>query len=729
MAAPRTPIASLTGWCIRHARVVIAGWLGLAVALLLSSSLVGSNYRTVFRLPGTDSQRATDLIDANFPGHRGSTELLVLHARSGTFLDPRLREGAERLLGKLRQVSDVVRVVDPFASPGHALTSTDERTALSTVQFRQPTDAVPTASVERLVSLAEAARSSSLDTGLSGQAIENLESNKPGAGEAIALIAAVVVLLISFGSAAAVGMAMASAMLALAVGFGAMSLISHVVSIPTFATQIATTIGLGVGIDYALLVLARYRDAAHSGLEPRAATVVAMRTAGRAVVFAGATVILALLGLYLVGLPFINGMGLGVVLVVVPTVLAATTMLPAILGRAGGHLERWRPPGLRGRQLTGRSPGWARWAARVQRRPVTAMLLSLGLLALLIAPALSIKLFDAEASTDNRSTTSHRAYAYASHAFGPGYTRPYDVVATLPADLGTGDKRAALHNIRQVIRSATLDSAITPASLDPAGRHALLTVYSAAPPTSPRTSALLRQLRGPVRDTLSRQGINIAVGGPAAIGADLSHAIGSAVPIVLAAVIGTSLLLLLVLFRSILVALKAGLMNLLAIGAAFGVVVAVFQHGWGLHAIGVDYAGPIEVFLPILLFPTVFGLSMDYEVFLLSRIRDEWDRTHDNKFAVGEGLATTGRVVTAGAAIMIVLFGSLVFANARTVKVFGLGLSVAILLDAVVVRSILLPATMQLLGRANWWLPRWLDRRLPHLSPEAPSTLDVPGLT
>jgi RND superfamily putative drug exporter len=651
---------------------------------------------------------------------------LALHAKAATFADPAVRTRADRLFAELRQVSDVARVVDPFTQRGRVPVSADRRTAVATVQFRQPTDEIPTASVDHVMSLVAAARNRVLDTGLAGQAIENAQSNKTGAGEGIALLAAIIVLLISFGSAAAVGMTLASTMLALGVGFGAMSLVSHLVPIPTFATQIATTIGLGVGIDYALLVLARYRNATQGGLGPQAATVAAMRTAGRAVVFAGSTVMLAMLGLYLVGLPFIDGLGLGVVLVVVPTVLTATTVLPAILGHAGGHLDRWRPPGMRRRQLTGRSSGWARWAARVQRRPVIAMGLSFGLLALLAAPALSIRLGNAEASTDDRSTTSHRAYAYASQSFGAGYTRPFEVVATLPPHLGAAKERIAARDVRRLIGHTTAVGAVSGTALDATGRHALLTVYSAASPTAPQTSALLQRLRGPVRAALARDGVDIAVGGPAAIGFDLSRTISTAVPLVLAAVIGTSLLLLLVLFRSVIVALKAGLMNLLAIGAAFGVVVAVFQHGWGLHVIGVDYAGPIEVFLPILLFPTVFGLSMDYEVFLLSRIRDEWDRTHDNRFAVAEGLATTGRVVTAGAAIMIVLFGSLVFADARTVKVFGLGLSIAILLDAVVVRSVLLPATMQLLGRINWWLPRWLDRLMPHLSTEAPPTEDAP---
>ena len=719
VAAPRSAMASVAGWCIRHARAVVAGWVVVAVGLLLASSLLGSNYRTVFRLPGTDSQRATDTIRANFPDLTGDTELLVLHAKKANFADPALRARAERLFARLRQVNDVSRVADPFTEPHNGAVSADRRTAAATVQFRQFTDAVPSTSVARVVSLVRGASDSAMDSGLSGQAVENLESNKPGAGEGIALLAAVVVLLFSFGSGAAVGMALASAMLALAVGFGAMSLVSHVVSIPTFAPQIATTIGLGVGIDYALLVLARYRNAAHTGLEPSGATIAAMRTSGRAVLFAGGTVVLALLGLYLVGLPFISGMGLGVTLVVVPTVLTATTVLPAVLGHAGGHLDRWRPPGMRGRPLTGRSLGWARWAARVQRRPVTALAISLTVLVLLALPALSIRLGNAEASTDNRSTVSHKAYAYASKAFGPGYVEPFDVVATLPQHHVPAEARTAADSVRQVIRGTAGVAGVTRAQLDATGRHALVTVYSATPPTAAQTSALLGRLRGPIHATLAAEGIDVAVGGPAAIGSDLTNAIATAVPVVLAAVIGTSLLLLLILFRSVVVALKAGIMNLLAIGAAFGVVAAVFQHGWGLHAIGVDYAGPIEVFLPILLFPTVFGLSMDYEVFLLSRIRDEWDRTHDNPLAVAEGLATTGRVVTAGAAIMIVLFGSLVFASARTVKVFGLGLAVAILLDAVVVRSVLLPATMQLLGRLNWWLPAWLDRRLPHFAPEA----------
>ncbi len=679
--------------------------------------LAGGQYRTDFRLPGTDSQRATDALHSHFAGYQGDRELLVVHAMNGSLRSSQSRAAITQMTDQLRAVPDVASVDDPV-SRSEAKISTDGRTAVAVLRFREPTDAVPTSSVRQVLAVADRATGPVLAVGLVGQASENAQAYAPSAGESIALLATIVVLLIGFGSAVAVAMALMSAGLALSIGLGAMALLSHLIAIPTFATQVATTLGLGVGIDYALLVLARYRAAARFGLAPDVATELAMHASARAVIFAGSTVIVAMLGLYTVPLPFVHGLAVGVSVVVVPTVISAVTLLPAMLGRLGGNLDRWRLPKMQRGQLGERSAWWANWARHVQDRPLLAAGSAVAMLLLLALPALALRVGNADASTDNTSTPAHRAYTYTTQAFGPGVTSPFTVVARSTGSHGLAGVTDAAHLTRATLAGTPGVAGLGPTDFSTDGRVIAVDVYAASPPSAAQRTDLLRQLRGPVADRLRRQGVTIDVGGSAAINADLAHAVSRSMPYVLAAVIGISLLLLLVLFRSVVVPLKAGVMNLLSVAAAFGVVVAVFQWGWGLRLIGVDQPGPLEAFLPLLLFPVVFGLSMDYEVFLVSRIRHEWDITADNRTAVTEGLAATGRIVTAGAAVMIVLFASLVFADARTVKMFGLAMAVAIAVDALIVRSLLLPATMQLLGRYNWWLPCWLDRRLPRLDPE-----------
>ncbi len=705
---------------------MIAAWLfagGAATAVLV---VLGGRYRTDFRLPGTDSQRATDALVTHFAGYQGDRELLVVHAVHGSLLAPQPRAAITRLTERLRTLPDVAAVGDPLSRTTAQL-STDSQTAVTSLRFREATDAVPTASVRRVLDVVDRANGPVLAVGVSGQATENAEANAPSAAESVAILATVVVLLIAFGSAAAVAIALASAGVALAVGLAGMALLSHVVAIPTFATQVATTVGLGVGIDYALLVLARYRAATQQGLAPPAAAEAAIAASGRAVVFAGSTVIVAMFGLYTVPLPFVHGLAVGVSVVVVPTVVAATTLLPAVLGRLGAHLDRWRLPAMRTSELGSRSTWWANWSRRVQGRPFLAAGAALVLLTLLAAPALALRVGNAEASTDNANTPSHRAYAYATQAFGPGLTSAFTVVAT-PTGGQQAGTRAAVPAVRTALAGTPGVAGLGVTELSRDGQRFAVDVYPESAPNATQSTAVLQRLRGPVADALRHHGVTIDVGGSAAINVDLAHAVSHSMPYVLGAVIGISLLLLLVLFRSVIVPIKAGVMNLLSVAAAFGVVVAVFQWGWGLRLLGVDYRGPLEVFLPLLLFPVVFGLSMDYEVFLVSRIRQEWNRTGDNDTAITEGLATTGRIVTAGAAVMIVLFTSLVFADARTVKMFGLAMAVAIAVDALIVRGLLLPATMQLLGRYNWWLPQTLERRLPRFAtkrkPTSPSSLE-----
>jgi RND superfamily putative drug exporter len=501
-------------------------------------------------------------------------------------------------------------------------------------------------------------------------------------------------------------------LISVGLSYGLLQLASHVLPVPYFAPQIALTIGLGVGIDYGLLTVARYRGARQRAAIDPGAPIAALNRAGRTVAFAGGTVILAELGLLVCPFSLVRGLTVAVAIAVIPTVLAANTLLPALLALSDGRLDSYRPPMWRGRELVERSAAWGRWAAKVQRRPWLSVSCALIVLGLLAAPILWLRLGPASGATDNPASMTNQAYTMATDAFGPGVTSPFEVVATLH-----DPKPKDVQELRNVLLHTTDVVYVSAAQRSADRDRVLVDVIPASGPDSIASAHLLSALRTGTRDQLNQDGISITIGGQAAVESDLAAQISHAFPLTVLAVIGSSFLLLLLQFRSVVIAAKAGVMNLLSIGAAFGVVVAIFQWGWGGHLIGSHHTGPIETFLPIVLFPAVFGLSMDYEVFLLSRITDEWTRTQDSTAAVIDGLATTGRVVTSGAMIMFVLFGSMAFTGDRTVQLVGLGLATAVLVDATVIRSLLLPAAMALLGRLNWWLPAWLERRLPALRP------------
>jgi RND superfamily putative drug exporter len=715
-------VGALSRWCAGHARLVLGCWLAVLVGTLTVSLALGSRYENQFSLPGTQSQRAIDVMRAAFPGTRGDPDQVVFQVRRGTVFDPAVRNRMEKVFAELRRQRYVRTVYDPYRTRTQTGVSRDRRTAYATVRFDMYAFALPAAAASDLVHTASTADDGNLHVAVSGQAIENLTQRPSTLPEAIGLLVAVFVLMLTFRSAVAMGMALGSALCAIGTGFGVMSLVTHVMAIPNFTPELAVMIGLGVGIDYGLFVLTRFRTATDAGESVSEATATAMTTSGRAVVFAGVTVVVALLGMYVVGIPFVDGMAVGAALMVALTMIAAITVLPALLGIAGRHIDdvQLPLPGRR-RRLAGRSGAWERWARFIQRRPREAMAASLGLIVLLALPVVGLRLGEQIGATDNPSATTHQAYAMLSRAFGPGATDPFDVVVEQPHP--GGSLTALLARLR-----ATSDVAVVePPVFDRAGTVALIEVLPKSGPVSPATTALLNRLRTSVQPSVDRNGRTMLVGGLTAVIADEGSVMGHSIPVFVAGVVGASFILLLLLFRSLVVPVKAGLMNLLSIAAAFGVVTAVFQWGWGASAIGVDRTGPIDVYLPLMLFAIVFGLSMDYEVFLLSRIREEWLRSGDNSRAVAIGLATTGRVITAAAAIMIVVFASFVFGGQRTIKLFGLGLATAVLLDAVVIRSVLVPATMELLGRVNWWLPRWLSGVLPRIALGRPEVGPAPA--
>jgi RND superfamily putative drug exporter len=533
--------------------------------------------------------------------------------------------------------------------------------------------------------------------------------------EVIGVAAAAVILLVAFGSLLAMGMPLMVGVMGAACGIAAIGLAAHVVEMPGFAVPVAAMIALGVGIDYSLLVVTRFRDGLTDGLPAEDAAVLAQTTAGRSVLFAGTTVVIASLGLVLMNLKLITGVALGIAAAVVVTMLAALTLLPALLGFARERIDRF---GLPHRRSRGNAATPARrWSLAVQRRPVLWTAASLGLLAVLSVPALDMRLGFGDAGTRSPDDSARRAYDLLAEGFGPGVNGPLVVAARLPGqDPGTVETLAA------ALRATPGVAAVSPPVTNGEGTAALLQVIPASGPQAEATADLVHRLgEDVVPRALLGTGATGSVGGQTAAAVDFADYTAARLPLFLAVVLGLSFVLLTVVFRGVLVALKAVVVNLLSIGAALGAVVAVFQWGWGAGLLGLQAAGPVEAWVPMMLVAIVFGLSMDYEVFLLSRIREEYDRTGDNSSAVAEGLARTARVITAAAAIMVCVFGSFVLGSARELQLFGFGLAVAILLDATIVRMVLVPAAMELLGARNWWIPRRLGAVLPHLTVEPPA--------
>ena len=482
-------------------------------------------------------------------------------------------------------------------------------------------------------------------------------------------------------------------------------------------------IGIGVGIDYALFIVTRYRQGLHDGLDPEAAVVRAIDTAGRAVLFAGCTVMISILGLFLMGVSFVRGLAVGTSVTVALVMAASITLLPAVLGFAGRKIDKFSVR-RQVKENDHRSSVWFRWSRTVQRRPWTVFLASLAVLIILAIPFFSMRLGFPDAGSNPTSDTTRRAYDLTTEGWGAGVSGPLTLAAEFPGH--SSDATVTLDEIVTAARDTPGVASVSPPTMSPTGDAAIIRVVAESSPQSEQTADLVHTLRDTVIPEATRgSDVVVHVGGVTAAGIDVSDRLSARLPIFVGAVLVLSFLLLLLVFRSILVPLKAVLMNLLSIGAAYGIVVAIFQWGWFDSVIGIPKAGPIVPFIPMMMFAILFGLSMDYEVFLLSRIREEYDRTHDNALAVADGLAATARVITAAALIMVTVFGSFVTGAEPTLKLFGLGLAAAIFIDATIVRMVLVPATMELLGDRNWWFPHWLDRITPHLQVEPSDDPDL----
>ncbi len=703
-------------WCTGHRKTVIAGWIVALIGVGMISSSVGSDFTEEFKLPSSDSQEAFDLLEERFPQQSGVTAEIVYKAPTGAD-SPAVKRKMEGVFTEAAKLPHVSEVASPYASGGTAAISKDGEIAYATVQYDVTTDKLEKDDIKKLLAIGRAANSDDLQVEVGGAPIEEVRSEEEGDSSfAIGLLAAVVILLLTFGSVVAMGLPLLTALFALGVGLSLVTLGTHVFDTAEFAPQLAAMIGLGVGIDYALFILTRFRNGLDEGLESRQAAIAAVDTAGRAVLFAGITVIISLMGMLLLGITFLYGVAMSAAMAVLFTMIAALTLLPALLTIAGKRVDRLRIPGL-GKRVpsTAEDTRWFRWSREIQRRPVLSAVLSGGLLLLLCVPTLSLRLGSNDAGTDPAGSSTREAYDLLAEGFGPGFNGPFAMVAALP---GKGED-AALVTLRKTLENEEGVAKVTAITLNPTEDTGVFQLYPTTSPQSADTTALLDHIRGDVLPPIEQQtGAQMHVGGITAIFEDFGDAISEKLPLFIGVVVLLSALLLMIVFRSLLVPLKAMVMNLLSIGAAFGLIVAVFQWGWGASIIGVDGTGPIISFFPVFLFSIVFGLSMDYEVFLMSRIHEEWENSHDATMAVTRGLALTGRVITAAAAIMVTVFASFMIGDDRIIKLFGLGLASAVFIDAVIIRSVLVPAIMQLFGKSAWWIPDWLDRILPRLHVE-----------
>jgi putative drug exporter of the RND superfamily len=724
-------VARIASWCVAHRRVTVLGWVALLIATLALSGAVGSRYSESNTLPGTETQRAADLLAKEFPAQAGDTDQIVLHVPSGSITSAAMRARVAPMLARVAHLPHVTGVLSPFGSAGAQEVSRDGRTAFATVLFDQRANSLPKPAIRAVMNTAQAARAPGLQIELGGQAIEQAQGISIGPATAVGLLAATIVLLITFGSLVATGLPIVTALLGLGTAFGLIALGSRVIAMPDVSTQLAAMIGLGVGIDYALFIVTRFRESHRGGAGVQRAVIEAMDTSGRAVLFAGVTVIVALLGMLVLGVSFLAGLAVSSAIAVLLTMLATLTLLPALLSRFGARIAGVRPArvarrwsvlsSLRGARIARRRPAsgtafWERWAQLIRRRPWPAAAAGIAIMLLVASPALSLRLGLSDAGNDPSSTTTRQAYDLLARGFGPGFNGPLIITARTqqPRDA------AALGRVASALRGADDVASVSQPRVSASGQTAVYEVFPRSAPQAPATTALVHTLRGKILPPVARAtGATLLVGGPTASGVDFTHVLATKLPVFIAVVVVLAALLLLVVFRSLVIPLQAAAMNLLSIGSALGVTVAVFQKGWLAGLFGIT-AGPIEPWLPVMLFAIVFGLSMDYEVFLVSRIREEWTKRRDASEAVVHGMASTGRVITAAATIMICVFLSFVFGGDRSIKLFGLSLASAVFLDAFVIRCLLLPSVLELLGRSTWQLPSWLGRRLPRLSVEAP---------
>ena len=727
-AGPTAPglLGRIARACHRHRWLTLAGWAAAAACLIVMWMQFGAPPDNSF----TTTDAGTKLINQHFPRQSGDTLTLAIRSAQPV-TSPAVRERVTSALAPFSRAQHVTSVGSPYQLPGRI--SADRHIAFATVQFDVQASKIPSSEAKALMNDARAASGGGVSFYLGGNVVDNAETPEGGPSEGIGVLAAAIVLLISFGSVLAMGLPIVTALFGIVSGLSLIALVGHLVPAPSFAPVVASLIGLGVGVDYALFIITRFREALRSGAAPQSAVVTAFSTAGRAVLFAGTTVIIAVLGLLVLRQPLMNGVAVAAAVTVACVLAGSLTLLPALLGFTGARLAkrsrfvRRNRRGSSGRSRLAparssaqpaasarRAPLAERWAGAVQRRPVFAAAASAAVILVLAAPALSMKLNLPDESTQPRGTMGYQSYQTMAEGFGPGFNAPLIIAAKLPpGPAGTGDTQA-LRGIEAAVRVTPGVARVTPPVVSADRAAAMMIAYPTTSQQDTATNDMVHRLRDTVLPRATAgTGIRAYVGGPNAGAVDFADLVNQRLPWLIGIVVGLSVLLLMVVFRSVTVAIKAAAMNLLSISAAYGVLTAVTQWGWLGNVFGFGEKMPVATWVPMFLFVILFGLSMDYEVFLLSRIREEYDRTGDNSAAVARGLARTARVISAAAAIMIVVFLSVVLGADVAVKQIGLGLAAAVLIDATLVRLVLVPAVMELLGKANWWLPRPLARILP----------------
>jgi len=691
----------------RRGRVVLA-WIAAAVVIIGAGSSLAGEYNADYNTPGSESKAASDLTEQRFEGYSGQEVYVVWKDPAGA-TSPAARERVNAFFAEAEQVDHVAEHTPIRVSRDGAIGST-------TLPLTVPGWDVAKSDGEKLIDAAEANSGEGLEIKLGGDPI--YAAQEQTSPEGIGFLGAAIVLLIAFGSVVAAGLPLAIALIGLGISSGGLIvLLANIVDIPDWTTAVSGLIGIGVGVDYSLLVLTRFRSALNEGKDRHDAVVEAVTTAGRSVIIAGSTVVIAVLGLFLTALPYMYGVAISASFAVLVVMLAAITLLPALLSYLGPKVDRLRIPFL-GRTLKaggdGESPA-ARWSHAVQRRPWPAAIVATAVLLALAAPALGMRLGFPDAGNDPPDTMTRQAYDLNTEGFGPGTNGPLVIAAELPDRAA----KARIDSFAERLRGEGGVAFVPPPQINAEGNAAIVTVIPTTSPQDEETEDLVNRLREDVvPEELGASGITAEIGGVTAALEDQSEYILDRMPLFIAGVVGLSFLLLLVAFHSPLISLKAGVMNLLSVSAAYGVMTLVAKGGTVSALIGIDHGVPVAPFMPVMMFAILFGLSMDYEVFLISRIREEYLKDGDTRRAVADGVAKTARVITAAAAIMVVVFLAFLAAPDVFLKLFGIGLATAIFLDATVVRMVLVPAVMQLLGDRNWWIPNWLERILPRLDVE-----------
>jgi RND superfamily putative drug exporter len=758
-----TPLLyGLGGFCVRRRWIVLGVWIVIFVALAAWARSVGSDVNDNLTLPGTDSQQATNLLQKRFPSQANGTNPVVLTAPKGAKLsDSKYKTPIDDTVSALKKDPDVQSATSPLSSAGKSLNSKDGRIGYIALNLKTGPSDLTTDDANRIVSEADPARKAGLSVGFGGYLGNKVSKPETHVSEVVGIGVAILVLLVTFGTVVAMGLPIATAIFGLVTGLSIIALLSHVAEVPTVGPTLATMIGLGVGIDYALFIVTRHLEQRRAGMATNESIARSSASSGGAIVFAGCTVIVALLSLAVVNIPLVTALGYTSAIVVAIAVLAANTLLPALLGVVGDGIDRLRIP------MPHRGPddhhphGWERWARGVARHPLPAAVVAIAVLAVLAVPTLNIYLGQQDNGAMPKSTDARKSYDGLTTAFGAGANGPLLVSVDLSKQPAKADqsqidnlnkqeqaqlaqaqtpqqqqqitqsfdqkKKQAdqpatdprLQTLRDDIEKTKDVDSVSQPLVNSKGTAAILNITPKSAPSDRSTETLVNTLRDTTIPKATKgQKMSAYVGGTTAGYIDLASEISSRLIITIAVVVGLSFLLLVLAFRSLVIPLTAGIMNLISIGAAFGVVTFVFEDGHGAKLIGLDGAVPIVSYVPLMMFAILFGLSMDYEVFLMTHIREAWLRLHDNRAAVIHGVAHTGRVITSAALIMVSVFLAFVINGDPTVKQFGVGMAVAVAVDATLVRCLLVPAVMLVLGRANWWFPRWLDRIVPNFSIE-----------